>query len=511
MRKAQKSPNSSQPPATHDLRKPQGLHQSREARQPRTLRQAQASQPNPKPQKAPKSRSADRLSGPRALGGLDSSRSRYWGLAALIFAGMLLLNHWTPYVADDFAYMNRWDTYTPLTGLGDVFPSMYAHSFTMNGRLLAHGLEQVFLLLPKTVFNLCSSLVFVGILLTCCRICLGDRPRSCGLLVLFFGGLWISMPRFGEVCLWQVGALNYLWSLGALLILLSPFLRAYTRPQAPLPLWRKLTFLPLAFLAGSYGEIASLIGILTALALTVLVCLERRSGRTWLWLPLLFALGGFACLIRMPAESLNKSGSLELNTLLKNMVTVTGCFQERFLPLAGLWAALGTLALLRRLPKKRLILSTVFFLAGTAATYELIAGSYVAERCLCVSTLLLLLADGILIQDLVQTDLKRVLHPAAAVVTLIFAFSLTAGALDVRDCKVAYTLRELDILAQKASGVQIVQACPIRSATEYSPFYDLRDLDMEDPYTWPNKYMAQYYGVEVLEGVWSRPYQNPEQ
>ena len=67
---------------------------------------------------------------------------------ALVFAFLFVLNCFTPYQADDFAYHFRFDNSAPLTSIADIIPSMAAHAEMLNGRLAAHSLVQLFELLP---------------------------------------------------------------------------------------------------------------------------------------------------------------------------------------------------------------------------------------------------------------------------------------------------------------------------------------------------------------------------
>ncbi len=425
------------------------------------------------------------------------------GVLGGLYLVMLALNRWTPYLVDDYAYLFRWDNHEPLTGLGDLIPSMRAHAVTMNGRLLAHGLEQLFLLLPKTVFNLVNAGVLVYTLWAAEGFCLPEGKRSALLPLLLFAGLWVFLPVFGQVCLWQVGALNYLWALALSLAFLRPFVGAFRSPEAKTPLGRKLLFLPLAFLAGGYTEISSLIAILMAGALTILLCLRRGSLRCWLILPLLAAAAGYALLMRMPGEAANKAGSLELEKLLNRMVGVSRLYLEHFKVLTLAWGVLMTLALLAKVPAGRTGLSLIFFLGGAAAAYELIAASYIPERCLCTTALLLLIADGILLTELLPGGNRPGVLCAAAALGLVFAFSFTGGFLDVRDTRLQANLREQSILAQRRGGSSTVYVTRISPATPYSPAYGQMDLNTEDPDSWPNCYMARYYGVERV--VWIPP------
>ena len=433
---------------------------------------------------------------------IDRSRLAFGLVLAAMYALMLALNHWTPYLVDDYAYMNRWDNGEALRRLADVIPSMKAHSYTMNGRLLAHGLEQVFLLMPKTVFDLVNAGVFVLTILETARLCLPRGQRSSLLLLLLFVGLWMFLPVFGQVCLWQVGSLNYLWALTAGLLFLRPFVAEYRQEPAP-ALWKKLLFTLLAFAAGTYTEITSLICILVAAALTVLCCLRRKKPVSWLLLPLAAAVLGYVLLMGMPAESANKAGSLVWKDLAKRMIGVSSLFTERFTALTAAWAVLLVLSLLAKVPSRSLVLSLVFFLGAAAANYELIAAAYIPERCLCTTALLLLIACGILVRELAETPFLPPVLCAVGILGALFLFTFTGGVFDVYDTRAQFTARELRLLEQKRDGATTVYVTHIQPATQYSPAYGLKELDKQNPNTWPNTYIAKYYQVDRV--VWVLP------
>ena len=115
-----------------------------------------------------------------------------------IFALMLALNILTPYICDDYTYRLNFATGEPLRSFGEIFESMYAHSFSMNGRLISHGLAQVFMLLSPGVFDVVNTAVFVGTLWLMHRLCGSKSPL---LLACSFCLLWLLMPVFGQVVL----------------------------------------------------------------------------------------------------------------------------------------------------------------------------------------------------------------------------------------------------------------------------------------------------------------------
>ena len=432
----------------------------------------------------------------------DSSRPARAAVLILLWAVLFALNRWTPYLADDFRYMFGFDTKKLLSSVSGLIPSMEAHARMMNGRVIAHGLEQLFLLMPKTVFNLLNAGAFLLTLWQACRFCLPEGKRSALLPLVFFAGIWLVLPVFGQVCLWQVGALNYLWSVGLALVFLRPFLREYEGGETRL--WRRLLFLPFAFVVGMYTEVASLIALLMGLALTLLGALRRRSLRSWLWLPLLCGAAGFWLLLQMPAEVRNKMGGMELPRMLERLGPMAESFLRHFAVPAALWVLLTVLALRSRrtggCSALRLTESLVFFLGGVAASFELIAAADAPERCLSMSAFLLLIACGILLCELMpRTRLRPLLICAALVLWVFCGLSFAGGARDVRSTWYQWTAREKSIYEQKAAGYRWVYVTEIKAETPYSPVWQIRDLHKKDT-TWPNIHMARLYGVKRV--VW---------
>ena len=112
-----------------------------------------------------------------------------------------MLNCFTPYQADDFAYHFRFDNSAPLTGIADIVPSMAAHAEILNGRLAAHSLVQLFELLPKPVFNFVNAGMFTLLIwLMACSLAFGARPRPAVYLVTFCAVFVLMPPSARSAC-----------------------------------------------------------------------------------------------------------------------------------------------------------------------------------------------------------------------------------------------------------------------------------------------------------------------
>jgi len=73
---------------------------------------------------------------------------------------------------------------------------------------------QLFLLLPKAIFNVINALVTTAIFFIMLSICGFERPgKSLFLLAAAFMLVWYFTPDFGQVFLWLDGACNYSWAI----------------------------------------------------------------------------------------------------------------------------------------------------------------------------------------------------------------------------------------------------------------------------------------------------------
>ena len=415
-----------------------------------------------------------------------------------IFLWMLALNVLTPYICDDYTYRLNFATSEPLGSVLEILPSMYAHSFKMNGRLISHGLAQLFMLLPPLVFDLVNSSVFLFTLLLALRLC-GGKCRG-GLLMGMFCLLWLFLPVFGQVALWQVGAVNYFWSLTAFLIFIAPEFLFFRENRRILNKpWHWVLFCVYAFFFGWYNEIASFVGICMVLCLILLgLWMNRETLTPVRFLPLVFAAAGYLVMLSAPAQSANKqAAALTLQVLVQRFGSCAWMLAKSCWPLLLLFGGFFAAGLHARLPRKTMVLSGLFALAGICANFMPMAASYYPERCMCTTVLLLIMA---ILFPAAQLLTGRKAVAAAALLILLTLPALFLGGKDIVSCHRQFRLREQTIAQALADGVRDVTANVVQPETSWSGFYGVRDLSREDSQTWPNRDMARYYGIDSILG-----------
>ena len=428
---------------------------------------------------------------------LDSS-PRAWDITCLVISMLMLaLNRLTPYICDDFTYDLNFLTGEPLDSIFEIIPSMYAHSFSMNGRLISHGLAQVFMLLSPGVFDVVNTAVFVGTLWLMHRLC---GSESALLLACSFCLLWLLMPVFGQVVLWQVGAVNYFWSLTALLLFIAPDLLRFLEGRVLLwRNWHRAAFCVYGFFFGWYNEIASFVGICMVPCLILLGrWLNKDKIRLHRLLPVLFAVLGYAVMLSMPAQASNKSGGLTAALLVRRFAVCSGMLVKYLLPLL-IPLALILFFKFDSLPRKKLILSGLFALAGVCANYMPLAASYYPERCLCTPVLLLIMALLFPLSEFAKREYRMNFCLVCAVVICLSAPFILTGSADIVSCHRQHAQREQTIAAAVDAGERDVTANVVIPQTRWSGYWGVRDLT-DDPDTWPNHDMARYYGLDSLIG-----------
>ena len=144
---------------------------------------------------------------------LNRSKALFYGMLCALSVWLFILNCLTPYAADDFTYMYSFASGEKIQTVADIVPSMVAHAHSMNGRILSHSLEQLFLLMPKTVFNVVNTFMTMAFFLLLYRLCNEGHCPNALLFFFIFISFWLYTPDVGQIIFWQDGALNYLWGL----------------------------------------------------------------------------------------------------------------------------------------------------------------------------------------------------------------------------------------------------------------------------------------------------------
>ena len=211
---------------------------------------------------------------------IENKRKTLFGMIVLgSFICALAFNILTPYLSDDYAYMMDLRDHNARNIL-DVMKLAYAEYFEHGGRLVHYFTFRLFLFIPsKIVFDIISSLYFVGLGLLIYANVEKKRKLDLGVLILSFGMMWFFTVAPGQTLFWLSGAVGYLFA--AVYILGSVALYRYLIKCDSLKKPRLMAILMfvLALVAGNASENYSCAAILILLIVTVSKYLtEKKKG-----------------------------------------------------------------------------------------------------------------------------------------------------------------------------------------------------------------------------------------
>ncbi len=424
----------------------------------------------------------------------------------LLFLFLLTLNLLSPLCVDDFTYLFDFSDGTPVESPLDIIPSMRAHGEKMNGRLMAHGLVQLFLLLPAAFFEVLNPLMLILLLALILSLAKNtpapSRLDPLAVIVLFFG-FWLICPAFGEVALWLTGSVNYLWANVFALLFLLPYHGLFLGKSTSAPAAVTWLFPFFGFFAGAYSEntSAAMIGM-AALFLIASALFHRRRPPLYLLMAWLFSVLGYAFMLTRPAERLNKTEELTLSRFFEHLGTA-GEMYLRFLIPALLFLALLAFSLIKKKDRCRIVSAGIFFAGSLASNFIMAFASYYPARCALAPAVFLLAALAILARECFSPLLfaprgKKLAKAALALFFLICLFPLIIGTADIAKTGLAMHEAKKTLVEAAEKGEASVTLPLLKSKTEWGVLYELKYLDPEDPASWPNHDMAKHHGLDAV-------------
>lgn len=421
-------------------------------------------------------------------------------ITALIFVGIFLLillcNALTELVADDFAYMFSWENGERITNIWQIFPSMRAHSHIMNGRFIAHFFVQLFLMLPKFVFNIVNSLVFTLTMFFIYRLAKPENENNF-LALGVFACVWIFTPAFGQVFLWLDGACNYLWAVFLNLLFLIPFVKLFSNGIEFHSKATALLHLLISFVAGAMSEnISSAFIFMAVLLLVATKLVQHRRVPVPYLLCTLAAFIGYLTIVFAPAESAKKAELTFFFFRYNFMLTLEQL--QALLPLLIAFVVLFSLSCTQKVKRERIILAVVFALGALFAHFIMVAARYYPERSILGSLIMLVIADGILAEELFNGKKYELIVCVHSVLLLFLLLRIPVALNDIYETNAAIANNEAYIYECKANGEMDIEIYNVQPKTKYSALYGLSYLDLQDVSSGLHKEVLKYYGVNSI-------------
>lgn len=429
---------------------------------------------------------------------INRSKKGLLAAAAVMFLIMLVCNCMTDMFADDFHYLYRFDAqYERVDSVADVFSSMKVHGEKMNGRFLAHGLAQLFLMLPPMVFDVVNALMFVLQVYIVYRLAKPRNEESLFLFALVFAAFWLFELAFGQVNLWLVGSCNYLWGSVVCLLFLLPFVEKLLYDKNVVGVLPHILWLLLSFAAGAYSENASAAMIFTAfLICCYMLFVQKRKPRFYYVAAPITAFAGFICMMSAPYMQV-ASNDFDLWSLFKAFGRAGNMFYKMW-PIVLGFAVLFTIGCFARLRRECLALAFFLAVGGVFAEIIMMFAEYNVERRAFFTFALLLTACALLFAELIRSEKYKLLLTCCGVCMLTAClYFVSLGMSDMAITHRDVLANESYIARCRAEGQMEVTLSEVNTRTNYNALTGIQYLNADHRY-WLNRCMAKYYGVDAI-------------
>lgn len=341
--------------------------------------------------------------------------------------------------SDDLGHMMSWATGERITSGSQIPPSVETYYMTWGGRAVSMILIQLFLLIPKAIYNILNGLVvilFANFVFAYTKNPYRQTKENVDsnivTLAFIYFGIWFFTPAFNDVLLWLTGSITYLWMNTLTLLFGLPYFRYYQfrrsgteadcfwnrRHSVPVMIVLFVGFLLISCIAGCGCEATSC-ATLVALLLFFLFLIrdyreDRKKGPVFLIAGIIGYIAGTAVLLLAPGNFVRFNAVSESDNLIYNYayhIARETYYSLRFLliPLA-IAAVLFVLARRGKRPtwkwtdRRTMDFEWLFYLIAFFSIYAMTFASGFATRIYQFPLTMLLVAAGISWSSIYQNN-----------------------------------------------------------------------------------------------------------
>lgn len=204
------------------------------------------------------------------------------------------LNVKVPFFADDYAFALHGHS------LVDAIKNMQDQYFSMSGRWFIVLITALFLgsKFSIALFNIVNSIITILLINKIFSIVNPNSKNKIFVSLVVFLTLWFYVPNYGEMFFWKTGAIQYLWSLYFILILLDFTLSLCFKSSFAVSFLCYSGYLLLAFISASFLQNFTAAVFIFLIALNVWYYYKHRACNYKLViLSLFFIFGGLIALL----------------------------------------------------------------------------------------------------------------------------------------------------------------------------------------------------------------------
>ena len=436
-------------------------------------------------------------------------------LMAVVAAGagiiLLKLNFMVSWTSDDFMYHFFFTDGLPgnvsKMKIWEVIPSMLNHRIYWNGRVIAHGLLQVVLLLGQKGFRIFNTLMFVALGVLIYLHAAYGKKRSASLLILIYVCLWFFLPQFGMTVLWASGAANYLWMAVLILSFTLLYRVEFSTPGKIGDTWRNAVLVgALGLLAGCSNENTGCAAIFLGILLTGGgYVFKRRTIPKWAFGGILEGIVGYLFLLGAPVSSARITSSVktDLDTYLNRMgdlfhITVRE-FGSLFI-MIGIAGALYIFCSGNKAGKiHKIAFAVMYFLTSLVSVAVLTFSNNYPDRAWFLGSVMLIVVLAWLYSEFWEH--ARLACGVLSVMMLLFFAVSFLGEYPKLQNTWRQVKEEIELIeAAVEEGADSVEIPIVKPSDSIYDAYNGTGYLKEAADDWVNAWMARYYGIAAIYG-----------
>lgn len=395
----------------------------------------------------------------------------------IIFILMLILNYLTPLIIDDYYYLLKFNSSEKIKNILDIVIFQKEHYLNWGGRLLAHSIAQIFLIMPKFIFNICNSLIFVIEIILIYKIVTPPKNKQYYLILTFFL-IWFFNPVFGQVNLWLIGSCNYLWTMCIMLFYMYLF-ENYEKKRK-----NNILISVFGLLAGMCNENTSL-AILCMMTIRFLFI--DKTKYKYKLLSIILCTTGYIFQIMAPGNFTRVSNYANDSIINNFIINCNNLYKQITIPIF----IISLFFLLNKKYKK----ICIYHLGIIISIYSLIITPTQYIRNFYSAIIFLIIIILILVKDLNIKILKNI----TIAFTFIFIFQYIYTVKDFIEFHNFFNNRITQLKKATSTNKKEIYLKVYHSDNTKIPLSTSTDIDdlLENPNKYPNNIYKKYFNIKV--------------
>lgn len=422
-------------------------------------------------------------------------------LYIVIFIVLLTANRFTPLCVDDFGYAFHCRNGEERIQFAKLFESAWCHS--ANGRIVVCFFIQLFLCMPKVIFDIINSVMFVGQICLMKKLCSKENNWIIALGCL--GLVWCFTPAFGEDYLWLCAAVLYLWG-GVLAYFYLYQFKRWMHDEKRLSIKRVAAASVLGFVCGVWGETTAVAAIIVPVLYFGVkrIFVNKSKSDICMGCPFLASLAGLIFLLTRPGEGI-KMGERTLIRYLTNFEVLVIRYIEAYWPVLLVYVCIVIFAVLflkyHRIKWKVIdfIDSICYFLLSLAVSLSmLITSTYPLRVMLLTGGFLFISVLSFLNSFNQKFEIQKLkfMRLGGAIAAAALLFWICLGMKDICEygMQINRIYREIESAVISGEKDIVIESCPDYSS-RFICYYEAPYLSV-DPDDYVNLYFMKYMNYE---------------